>query len=366
MTFKHMKFEDSAVMRSLEKISVEKGLVKEASTKTKSINELVGNKIFASKNLTENIVKLCDHLRTNGFENYASELEYKFLNYKTAATLYETSKETGEDLIDMAHPKGSHKLEGVPGDSVVETVVDKQKAILNVVNKNPTGKLSTAKDIINAVKVVLADGEKLTAEQRFFYSKKFLDKANNLTDELIVKFPLFTTYFKNLDIKLKSLQNKILSFNDMATHIDELKELENSIYDLSRNYTGNINKDLQDIKTCIFHTYQTIKGNNDSWVKGEFKDYDPKNYDPKPFIEKINNVFSEIKKWQPLIQRLSDDKKIKAQNYSNGLSELLKGLKDAFDKNESPLVGPYIVNLDKKLKDNNYENFSAWLNKETK
>ena len=59
--------------------------------------------------------------------------------------MYETHKETGDDVIHSAHPKGSHKLEGVAGDEATfEDILDKHTKILNVVEKKPTGKLSTA------------------------------------------------------------------------------------------------------------------------------------------------------------------------------------------------------------------------------
>lgn len=153
MTFKHLKFEDSPIMRSLEKVAIEKGLVapqfmiKQAQTQ---------HDFSASMNLSENIIKLCDGLRLCGLESKAEELENNYLDYKKAQTLYETSKETGEDLVHNAHPKGSHKLEGVEGDSVIETIIDQHLQALKMIDKKPTGKLYTASEIINSVRVVLA------------------------------------------------------------------------------------------------------------------------------------------------------------------------------------------------------------------
>jgi hypothetical protein len=155
MTFKHIKFNDSFTMKSLEKVAVEKGLIKpEAMVKEASSKE----DFSPSSNLSINIIKLCDGLRSRGLSAYADDLEKNFLNYKKAESLYSVSKETGEDLIDMAHPKGSHKLEGVEGDAVIETVVDRHKKIVEKINKKPTGKLTTAKEIIDAVKHALGQG----------------------------------------------------------------------------------------------------------------------------------------------------------------------------------------------------------------
>ncbi len=160
MTFKHLKFEDSPVMRSLEKVAIEKGLVspqfmiKQAEKKSD---------FSVSINLSENIIKLCNGLRSCGLEAKADELEKNYLDYKKAQTLYETSKETGEDLVHSAHPKGSHKLEGVEGDSIIETIIDQHLQHLRMIEKKPTGKLSTA-SIIDKVKIILAQDATLESQ----------------------------------------------------------------------------------------------------------------------------------------------------------------------------------------------------------
>lgn len=158
MTFKHVKFEDSSTMRSLERVARDKGWLKEEPiTKVASFEE---NDLSATGNLTENILKLCTGLRSSGMDKYADELEKKFMSYKKAQTLYDVSGEKGEDLVDAAHPKGSHKLEGVNSkEAVIETIIDKHLAHVKMVEKKPTGKLSSASQILNAVKTVLADGK---------------------------------------------------------------------------------------------------------------------------------------------------------------------------------------------------------------
>jgi len=154
MTFKHMKFEDSPTMRALEKVAKEKGLVKpETLEKKASVTKKAD--YSPTHDLMENILKLCAGLRTQGLAKEASEIETNFLNYKQAQTLYETSKEKGEDLVDSAHPKGSHKLEGVEGDEATfETIVDQHLKNLEMISKKPTGKLSNA-SILSSVKKAL-------------------------------------------------------------------------------------------------------------------------------------------------------------------------------------------------------------------
>src|ERR1700690_1689984 len=176
MTFKHVKFGDSTTMRSLEKIAKEKGWVQfESIEKTADIKKSRDYSI--TDNLTENVIKLCMGLRNSGFNKYADELESKFMAYKkaAAATMYDTTGEEGEDLVDAAHPEGSHKLEGVDGDSVIETIVDQHMKDVTMVNKKPSGKLSIA-EIIGQVKLVLGQATEVDPNQQINIKvKQFLN-----------------------------------------------------------------------------------------------------------------------------------------------------------------------------------------------
>jgi len=155
MTFKHLKFEDSVVMRSLEKLAHEKGLVKpETITKMASTEKSTAP---TSNSLVEKVLYLCSQMRKSGFEKQAIDLEHKLMRYKQANTNYQAFSETGEDLIEQAHPKGSHKLEGIDGNelAIIETIIDQQLKNIKIVEKTPTGKLASY-DIIGAVKKIVA------------------------------------------------------------------------------------------------------------------------------------------------------------------------------------------------------------------
>lgn len=107
--------------------------------------------------LMDNIVRLAQGLRTKGLHTEAQEIEHNFLAYKRANSLYDVSGETGEDLIHAAHPKGSHKLEGVVGDEATfEDILDRHAKMLQMVEKKPTGKHSSAAHILQQVKKALA------------------------------------------------------------------------------------------------------------------------------------------------------------------------------------------------------------------
>lgn len=181
MTFKHTKFEDSVTMRSLEKVAKDKGWVKQEDL-IKSASPQID--LTPSGVLSIDILKLCSGLRHNGFDKFADEIELKFVNYKRAATsLYDSTGETGEDLIDAAHPKGSHKMEGVAGDATFHTILDKHLKIVDVVNKQPKGKLASNAAILNAVKIVLA----VSPEQAVGEYVKTIDMAIAVCNEIANK-----------------------------------------------------------------------------------------------------------------------------------------------------------------------------------
>ncbi len=158
MTYKHTAFEDSVTMRSLTKLAREKGWITE--TKLEKTASAQNPDLTPTNDFTSNLLKLCNGLRASGFDKQAEELESKFLQLKSAQSMYGVSNEKGEDLVHDAHPKGSHKLEGVDSkEATVEDILDKHLQILDVVNKKPTGKLSDASSILGAVKVVLSQAK---------------------------------------------------------------------------------------------------------------------------------------------------------------------------------------------------------------
>lgn len=205
MSWKHAKFDDSAVFRSLEKIAQQKEIVKNSEivkTAEKSFD------LKPSGNLTDNVMKLCAGLRAQGLENRAAELESKFINYKRAETLYETSKEEGEDLVDAAHPKGSHKLESVDGDATIETIIDQHLKLVDIVNKKPTGKLATNKDILNAVKMALGqDASEWDVETLYTEGAKTMVTALNNAKKAVEDFQ-----------KIPRIDNKVMV--DLSAKLD--------------------------------------------------------------------------------------------------------------------------------------------------
>jgi hypothetical protein len=199
MTYKHIKFADSPVMRSFERVAYEKGMFKNEPEMLKK--EASAPDLSPTENLMENVLKLCSGLRMHGFDKQADELETNYVMYAQAAV------EKGEDLIHDAHPKTKH-IEGI--DSIFENILDKHLKFILVVNKKPSGKLASSKDIINAVKIALADS---IYELRNKEAKKIADKTQSLLVNLtkLIQESTWSKYDKSLWSKTVTELNTLVS-----------------------------------------------------------------------------------------------------------------------------------------------------------
>ncbi len=147
MTYKNIKFEDSAIMRSLEKLAVKKGLIEPEAMKKEASAKVAP--YAPSENLGQNILKLCSGLRERGLGKYAAEVENKFMALKTAESMVFNS------MLGDAHSEGSHDLKDMEGDATIEDLEDAHKKIQEIVNKTPKGKFAV-RDALNLVKITLA------------------------------------------------------------------------------------------------------------------------------------------------------------------------------------------------------------------
>ena len=142
MSLKHTNFENSAIMQEYVKIALNKGLIKQEQS---IVKEASTKKFEKLNNFNDKILSLCSKLRGSGFDKYADDIEQNFLNYKLASTqIYDVSGETGEDLVDQAHPDGGKEIieKSTKDMGVVETITEQQKKMHDVVFKKPTGKLA--------------------------------------------------------------------------------------------------------------------------------------------------------------------------------------------------------------------------------
>ena len=121
--------------------------------------------------LDTNILTLSNKLRSSGFDKYADQLENKFLAVKQAEVhLYKVHEETGEDLVNAAHPDGDNKtIAPTKGSDLgdIETILSRHKKIEDIVNKKPTGKLASLTSYVDQCKIVLGEVPKTTTDEEF-------------------------------------------------------------------------------------------------------------------------------------------------------------------------------------------------------
>lgn len=251
MTYKNIKFDESAVMRSLEKLAISKGMIKEEPIKKTAAPK--GLSLAPTENLEENILKLCSALRSSGFEKHAAEVEVNFFNLKRAQS-YDVHGETGEDLLNQAHPEGSHQMKDLDGDCLVETLQDRQKAIQKIIAKQPTGKLAATREIaglvksagkfekqdaVNAIKIILGQANtRVTVESiqgPLKNSVTILNTAMSLTEKIGGITEAVMHFLKSRQQEVANASDKaentfdILSSKDIDNAINAVKSIQESL-----------------------------------------------------------------------------------------------------------------------------------------
>lgn len=136
---KHIKFDESPIMRSFERVAKERKLLKEEPPK---IKKEASKKDVKELSFDEKILGLANLLRSQGFAEYANSLENKFASYKKAsvATLYHQADDGLIEcpLLDEAHSEGSVEICPTKShEGVVETLQDRQKKIKEIALKEP-------------------------------------------------------------------------------------------------------------------------------------------------------------------------------------------------------------------------------------
>lgn len=356
MTFKHVKFQDSAVMRSLERVAKEKGLVKEEDL-VKNASLLKKADLTPSSNLLENLLKLSAGLREAGFDKYADDLENKTFAYRKAQTLYETSPEEGEDLVDAAHPDGSHKLEDVDGDeATVETIVDQQKKDLKMVEKEPTGKLASSKDILSAVKRALAGGpinDKDTGLSQAVVSNitNLFTKMNEIWSRsrlLRINSEGAVAYNRLQDNFYKYINSKTINTSTIANINGMIDETIKGL--MSRQFWGSWGLISDDAEEIVFHLKSLKNYVNDTVVDDHKKLVAS---EPKPdeaaqkFNAQIDSYLATLKNWAAAVNNdpeNSPEDKAQAGAWINERIAELNDLKSKFKPEEA---GGFLIALNK-------------------
>jgi peptidoglycan hydrolase-like protein with peptidoglycan-binding domain len=98
-----------------------------------------------ASNVVNELVVLADTLENMGAIRAAMVVDKQIMEYKKAIDkLYDVTGETGEQLINSAHPGGGPIVAPAAEEGgKVETVVEEQKKIIDKINKTPTGKYAS-------------------------------------------------------------------------------------------------------------------------------------------------------------------------------------------------------------------------------
>lgn len=245
MTFKHDKLSNSPIFQQLQRIAVEKGLVKEDKIEKKA-----SSNIIPTGELLENLVNLSSGLRSRGLDKHAAEIELAILKYKKAKSELDSNLLTNQ----------SKAISNAEGDSLVESILDKHLAMMKAVEKLPTGKFAQNKSIINDVKKALgvaSDMSQIIYQRKVRAAKKIL-QISTIIDEFEIELKQHSdmlgtiridTNIKEVRYDLKGCaldkvnSEKFLdSFKDLRTDLNDLRGDLNSWSDVDKERIRIIDK----------------------------------------------------------------------------------------------------------------------------
>jgi len=178
-------FDDSPVMRELERLEIAKNGIPECKIEKKASTD-------ESDSLICKLSSLSKSLRKIGKHNEADSLDIKIVKYVTAENthLYRAHDEDGEDLIDFAHSDGAVKVyDSKGGYGVVETQITQHKKIVDILNKQPTGKYASnsfLNEIASILKIANSNADIEKAKDNISDGNKIISKIVNKIDDSII------------------------------------------------------------------------------------------------------------------------------------------------------------------------------------
>jgi hypothetical protein len=379
MTFKHIDFSSSEVMRSLEKVALKRGMI--APEPAPPMPAPAPSKNPAEADFTENLLTLCSKLRSQGFHKQANELENKFLFFKQAeAKLYDVSGETGEDVIDFAHSEGGKKLDKDWSDlGTVETITEQHKKITDVIEKMPKGKLA-GKNAINAVKIIL--GQDFNEQELNDNIDRNIQAAEQLWDNIdrIIRDRGNLSYIPGVGRGIDyNVQSRFLksTFGKKPMTLDaiiSLKNRLNHIRDLiSPGVTGGVDEDAWYTVSPLFNRFSKFlsvayadRQKLDDMERKRSEVNSPSETSqpaggtlqvapvevkglPAPLLplqEKITSNLEKINSWRAVVSTYQDeaDKKT-GNNFLNSMASRLNALEVALSKIDAPQADAVVGNF---------------------
>lgn len=204
--------------------------------------------------LDEKLLILCEHLRQNGFDKYASNLEDRMLILKQADVhMYRVHDEDGEDLVDLAHPDGdAHMADAKDKNGDVETIVSQHKKIVDVITKEPNGKLAS---YVDQCKIVLGFKKKAQSSD----IRPYLTSAANLVAKSMEAFIAQSNAGQAAKSKINNSVSSIkeeltnASAENIMSALEDVRLLKGMILTSNKNIAQRYGKGLLDFFTDWSH-----------------------------------------------------------------------------------------------------------------
>lgn len=261
MTFKHIGFHESEVMRELERRAVKKGhfdLTPEEAVEAAAARvEKKAVSMEPTDDLKQDILKLASALRKQGYEQEASDIEKNFLFFKTAEVhLYHVHDEEGKDLLEFAHPEGEGKITDSEYGKVETTLSGHQK-MLDIVYKEPKGKLAEAAALIKDSCV-----EEIADAIKKSFGQALTVHEQRIKDDQVT----IGAYFENLKSYLLQLRNNVQSsglseknYKFIANSIDGINTKLAVTITLDRTGYDDAIKKINESVTTLKNTLSSVQ-----------------------------------------------------------------------------------------------------------
>lgn len=323
---KHIKFTDSPVMRELERQAIKKGtfkfdeveeIVKKASAK---------KSYAASGNLQNDLLKLASGLRDKGFAKEADALENKIFIRKNAEThLYRAIDEDADDVINFAHPDGDAKVSDATNQNgEVETILSQHKKMVDVANKQPTGKYSQInRNIILAASEALGlDLQKFAQDstQELEAERSYELETSDATQDKVKTINASLTDSKSKSLESLQQAKDFLGLNEAWFNLDFKKLLSNP---------GSLDFFVKNAKvdagrlTALLNAFRILFGSKDEIAPEDISNiiYKFNNYQGlynyfKPYIGGLADTYFKGTKFTDLSGDAAREAPVKAQQDS--------------------------------------------------
>lgn len=341
MTYRHIKFVESPVMRSLEKKAIENGWIQ---PKQAEIKKEASSNFEISDNFDVNIANLISGLKKEGMDKLAKEVQDKFVAYKQSETkLYNLKHNNPNDLVEEAHPDGSVDLD-LGGDSVVEDIYDIHTKLMNIVNNKKKINKSAQTPNSNYIKNILYKNL-----SNVFGSSVKVPSLGGVWNTPIESF--VNSLGSTLETKSRMENSTIydlsqIALNDLRSALGKIKEQKNISLSVYKNPNDENRKQIESnyilVENSFINTINELKSisqsnsvennlnvaQNTKQTTKFVNEYDKqKKYED--LFAKYITLYKTARSWisGAKIETEDQEKKQLAQNWINSVNGFLNNLK---------------------------------------